>query len=139
VIVTLVVLAYILWNQLQVRVARQNLTLPLILIVIGAGDLSQYAARHVITPADAETLAASLLFIAIGLGAVRAYTVKLWRDGGKVLRQGTYITLALWLAGTAVHVGLESLARGASATDLLYLGLTLAAQRLVLQVRVRNL
>ena len=54
-------------------------------------------------------------------------------------RQGTYVTVGLWLAGTAVHIGLDSLAHGAAATDLLYLGLTLGSQRLVLAMRARRL
>ena len=91
-IVTLAILGYILWNQMQIRTARTTLTLPLVLVVLGVANLSQYLPGQPLTAQGTWLLAASLLFAAIGLGALRAYTVRLWRDGGKVLLQGTYVT-----------------------------------------------
>jgi GAF domain-containing protein len=139
VVVTLVVLGYILWNQLQVRIVRSSMLLPVVLLLLGAANLTQYTARHPFSSSDIAILAASLLLLAIGLGAARAYTVRLWRDGDKIFRQGSYVTVLLWLVGTALHIGVESLAHGAATTDLLYLGLTLVTQRMVLSVRASRL
>ncbi len=139
IVVSVVILGYIVWNQIRVRRVRTAMVLPVILIVLGAGDLSRYVGRHGLSAADMAVLAVSFLFVAIGLGAVRAYTVRLWQDGGNVLRQGTYVTILLWLAGAAIHVGVDSLVHSAAATYLLYLGLTLGSQRLVLAARAKRL
>ncbi len=47
-------------------------------------------------------------------------------------------TAALWVVGAGIHAALDAAAHAGSAGDLLYLGVTLAAQRLVLRVRARR-
>lgn len=137
--IALLVLAYILWNQLRRRVLRTALVFPFVLLVLGIANLSQYLRSAAWTDLDMAILAASLLFVAIGLGALRAYTVLIWVEGGKVWRQGTYVTAGLWMAGAAIHAGLDAVAHGAAATYLLYLGLTFLAQRLVLERRAKGI
>ena len=83
-------------------------------------------------------LGALLVFDAAGLGAVRALTVRLWRSGGVVLRQGTWVTMVLWVVGAGVHALVGALANISDSTLLIYLGVTLAAQQLVLQARVQG-
>lgn len=137
--ITLVVFGFILRSQLQVRVARTSLTLPAVLGLVGAVQFGQGAGREPLSDAGIALLGASFLILAIGLGAVRAYTVRLWRDGGKVLRQGTWVTASLWIVGAALHAVVDAQAHSAAATYLLYLGLTLAAQRIVVGARARRL
>ena len=47
-------------------------------------------------------------------------------------------TAALWVVGAGIHAALDAAAHAGSASDLLYLGVTLAAQRLVLRARARR-
>jgi len=137
--VSLVLLAYFLWNQLRVRRVSSRLTLPVLLIVLGAVQLSQYASVHPLSPTAMALILGSFLFVAIGLGAVRAYTVRVWRKDGQLWRQGTYVTAALWIGGAAIHLLLDRAAGATAASDLLYLGLTLTAQRLVLEARAKRM
>lgn len=80
------------------------------------------------------------------LGAVRALTVRVWRQDGQLLRKGTWITAALWVISFAAHLGYDYLVAGhvaagkngsnvGDATILLYLVVTLAVQRYVLMTR----
>jgi hypothetical protein len=59
-------------------------------------------------PAVTMLLVLLLSFDDVGLGAVRGYTVRVWRDGQRWLRQGTWTTIALWLAGSAIHVAVDN-------------------------------
>jgi hypothetical protein len=77
-------------------------------------------------------------FDAVGLGAVRAMTVRLWREGGAVLARSQWVTVALWLAGFGIHAGVDAAAHISSNSELLYIGVTWAAQRLVLSARARH-
>lgn len=132
------VLAYLLWNQLQVRPARTRQTFPIVLVVVGAATFYSYAKVHPLSVGAEIAIGASLLLLALGLGAVRAYTVKLWMDGSQLMRQGTLVTAALWIVGLGLHLALERAVGAAAASDVLYLGLTLLAQRLVLQSRMAS-
>ncbi len=138
-LLSVAVLLLILWRQRQVRRMRGGKTLPIVLAVIGLGSLSSYARAH---PVSAEQLAwvvAILALDAVGLGAVRAYTVRLWTDvSGQTWRQGTWWTIALWLVGIAAHIVADGAAGVGSASALLYLGLTLTVQRLVLGTRAQR-
>ena len=134
-IVSVAVLLYVVWSQLQVRPARTRQGLPIALIVLGAASLYAYNLAHPLSHGADALIGASLLFVAIGLGAVRAYTVKVWLEGGQLMRQGTWLTAALWVGGMALHLALDHAAGDAGASGLLYLGLTLLAQRMALQSR----
>jgi hypothetical protein len=83
---------------------------------------------------------------AIGLGIVRGLTVKIWTAGNWVLRQGTPVTMALWLVSLAVHFAGDFFGSHAhdgtgleSASFLLYLGLTLGVQTAVVHRRAQPL
>jgi hypothetical protein len=71
--------------------------------------------------------------------------VRLWLEDGRLLRQGTYLTAALWLAAIAIHLGGDRLiaphdaARIGAVSLLLYLGVSLATQRAMLGERARRL
>lgn len=138
-LVSLAVLAWLLYGQLRARPLTGSFSVPLILCAVGVAALVSASRVHPMTPATLAILAALLIGDASLLGALRAYTVRLWQDGGRVMRQGTWLTLLLWIAGVAIHVWIGQ-AGGIGTSDLLlYLGVTLAAQRLVLQARARHL
>jgi drug/metabolite transporter (DMT)-like permease len=137
IVVSVAVLVFILYRQVQVRRTAPNMVLPLVLTVLGVAFLAQGSNRP--TGAKIGILIALLAVDAVGLGAVRAWTVKLWRDSQGALRQGTWVTVVLWLVGLGIHEGVDALAHIPDSSTLLYLGVTLAAQQAVLQARVNRL
>ena len=136
---SLAVLAFILYRQRQVRVVSTKLTFPAVLALLGLGSLSGAGEAHPLSATDLAVLAILLAGDAVGLGAVRAYSVRLWRAGESVLRQGTWLTLGLWVVGAAMHAAVDGLDHLGSGSLLLYLGVTYGAQRLVLRRRVAEL
>lgn len=137
--VVLLVIVFVLWRQRQARRFRGRLLLPVALALVGVVALSTYAQAHPLSAGQAAWLALLLLLDAVGLGAVRAYTVRLWLDEeGQAWSQGTWWTIGLWLVGIVAHVLADGADGAGSASALLYLGLTLTAQRLVLAARVRG-
>jgi len=143
-----VVVAWLLWRQLKVRRVWPRLTLRLaaFLCVIGIIELLSYTGSHHTTGEAVGVLALSFVVGAVVLGALRAVTVKLWRAGPVVLRQGTWVTMALWVVSLGLHFSagawLDSL-RGqsglASASLLLWLGITYGVQNAVVHRRAERL
>lgn len=137
-VVSVAVLCYVLYRQRQVRVLQTALLLPVVLGVVGLVSVLSDAKSHPLSAGQVAVLVALLLADAVALGAVRAFTVRTWRDGEQVLRQGSWLTVGLWLVGVAVHEGALAAVRIDSSSLLLYVGLTLGAQRLVLDARARS-
>jgi hypothetical protein len=144
-----VVLVWVLLRQVAVRPVPRviRLGLPVIVGVIGLFGLTSYASshQHIAGSAWAWVLG-TLLVGAIGLGIVRGLTVKIWTAGHWVLRQGTPVTMALWLVSLAVHFAGDVFGSHAhdgsgleSASFLLYLGLTLGVQTAVVHRRAQPL
>lgn len=138
VVISLAVLVYLLYRQRQVRPLQSRLLFPLVLGVIGLVGLLSDTKTHPLSSVQVVVLVALMLVDAIGLGAVRAFTVRLWRDGDRLLRQGSWLTVGLWLVGVAVHEGTLAVAHIDSSSLLLYMGLTLGVQRIVLEGRGRR-
>jgi hypothetical protein len=59
-------------------------------------------------------IAASLAAGAL-LGALRATTVRVWREQERFMRQGTWLTAVLWLVSVGGHVGAAQLLSGSAA------------------------
>lgn len=137
IVISVAVLVLILYRQVQIRRAAPNMVLPLILLVLGVVGLEQGSSRP--TAGKLGILVALLAVDAVGLGALRAWTVKLWPDGQGVLRQGTWVTVALWLVGLGIHEAVDVIAHIPGSSTFLYLGVTFLAQQLVLQSRVSRL
>ena len=138
-IVSLAILAFILYRQLTVRsLSKDNLVAPIILIIAGISSQSSYNHTHPLTTSGVVTLVAVLVLDSVALGAVRALTVRIWRADGRVLRQGTWLTAAIWIAQVAIHAVVDAVAKIGNGSILLSLGLTLVAQYLVLLARARN-
>ena len=144
ILVGLVVLAWLLWRQTQKRPVREDRkpTVLLILLVLGVLQLSTYFKSASSSGLVVGLLVGSLV-LAAGFGVVRGYTVRLWRQDGQLFRQGTWLTIVLWVVAIGVHIGLDLLidgnAKGLSgASILLYLAVSLGAQRLVVQSRANH-
>lgn len=145
IVIGLVVLAWLLWRQTQRRPVREDRkpTVLLILLVLGVVALGAYFKTAPATGLAIALLAGSLV-LAAGFGVVRGYTVRLWQQDGQFFRQGTWLTIVLWLVAIGSHIGLDALidsgAKGlGSASILLYLAVSLGTQRLVVQSRATRL
>ena len=141
-LIGLVVLAFILYRQLQARPVRDSMRLPPIVAIIGVVQLVQYGHHGT---GVAVALAGSLVLAAV-FGAIRAPTVRVWVDGGQAWRQGTWLTAVLWVVSLGVHLGYDYLVEGkgsqsglGSASLLLYFGVTFTIQRLILQASARRI
>jgi hypothetical protein len=144
-LIGLAVLALILYRQLQVRPVRASFRLPLILAIIGVVELTQFLHHSHHTATIYAALAGSLVLAAI-TGAIRAMTVRVWIQAGQALRQGTWITAALWIASLAAHLGYDYLVDGkgpqsglGTASLTLYFAVTYTIQRLILQAKAQRI
>jgi hypothetical protein len=138
-VVGLIVLALLLYRQLRVRAVQSTLVLPGVLALLGLFDLSNYVNHHPLSTTAIATLLFSLLVFAIGLGVARAWTVRLWMAGGQAMRQGTWLTVVLWLAAVGLHLAVDSTSKVGAASLIFYLGLSLGAQQLAVRWRARHM
>jgi hypothetical protein len=130
------VLVFVLLRQVRVRPVRRVFQprLPLVLGVIGFLEMLSYAGGHHVSPSAWFWVLGSMLVGALGLGALRGLSMRVWASDGWVVRQGNALTMALWLVSILVHFvadagGTNSGAAGLEgASFLLYLGLTLSMQ-----------
>jgi hypothetical protein len=145
-IVGIAVLVLFLGIQLRTRRLSESYRLSIILVVIGIVEFANFLKGH---PNHDGGIAAALvgsLVIAAVFGAIRALTVRVWRENGQLLRKGTWITAVLWILSLAAHLGYDDLVAGhitgknggnvGDATVLLYLVVTLTIQRFILLNRV---
>lgn len=149
-IIWIAALAWLLYRQTQRRPIGRGSgarggrrQIAVILLVLGALELAVFARHHHIGAAAVGVLALSFL-VGAALGVARGFTVRLEFDGGQLYRQGTLLTVALWLLAVGLHLASEPLVRDAggssgtsSATMLLYLALSLTIQSRVLAHRAR--
>jgi len=147
-VIAVVVVGLVVRRQLLTRPVRPNgsLIAPAVLGVLGALGIAFGVASvikyHPLTALPVVLLVVSMA-IAVGFGAARARTVRVWRGSqGEVLRKGTAATTALWLASVGVHVVLGLWIDHAAGAGLLgtasvyaYLAISLGMQNLLLRGR----
>ncbi|GAA1818945.1 hypothetical protein [Actinomadura chokoriensis] len=136
--------ALVLYRQLRTRPVdeRRMYTVPLVLAVVALAQGGLIDRGH---PALSAALLAGEAVAAVGLGVLRAVTVRLWReDDGTLWRRGTGWTLAAWLVSVAVRAGFAGAGyaagiRPAAGGVLLFLTAMLLAQSLVVVRRAHGL
>jgi hypothetical protein len=149
IVVGLAVVAWLIMRQLRVRPFDEAKPYRIVVILgaIGLLETARYLQAHPLGTSVYLVVLAGLL-LAGGFGYLRALTVRVWRrTDGVLVSQGNLLTAGLWLAGIGVHLGLDLLlgrishpAAGlGSVSLLLYLAVTLAAQRWVITGRARRL
>lgn len=149
----LAALAWLLYRQVQRRpiggrspgagrAGRRPIVV--VLLLVGTVQFVAFAGHHYFSASSIAILCLSFL-IGAGLSIVRGFTLRLWVEHGQLLRQGTAITVLLWLVAVGLHLTSEQLIRGAggpsgagSASMLLYLALSLTIQTQVLRHRART-
>ncbi|MGW7532157.1 hypothetical protein [Amycolatopsis sp. NPDC054798] len=144
ILIGLVVLAWLMWRQLQARRADRPPVVLLVISVLGVASLGVAIAKTTPTTAAILLLAASFV-LAAGFGVARGYTMRIWRSDGTLWRQGNWLTAVLWLVSFGVHLGLDfavdavNEAKGlGGASILLYLAVSLVAQRLTVRSRAHD-
>jgi hypothetical protein len=136
------VLIFVLLRQIRaVPVPRTYAPrLPLVLGLIGLFAIASYTGDHHHIASSAWAWVVGTLVVGgIGLGALRAISMRLWESNGWVVRQGGAVTMALWLVSLVVHFVGAGASGLVAASFLVYLGLTLGVQQYVLVRRARPL
>jgi hypothetical protein len=142
-IIGLVVLAWLIYRQLQVRNVRDSSNWILLIVLAGYGLVTtvDVANKHHPSTGVVALLVASLLISGV-FGAIRAATVRIWADNGQLLRQGTWLTALLWIVSIAVHLGFDVAMDKAggpkglgTASIMLYLAITWGVQSVIVQRR----
>jgi hypothetical protein len=145
----ILVLALIIVRQVQTRQVRTDtpVVLRTLLVVWAvAGLFFGLASVHFAVPVEAVALLAAMLLTACLAGWVRALTIKLWAgEDGQAMRQGTVLTVVLWLASFSAHYGLAvwldhlvGTGQLGRATIFVYLAISLTTQEIVLRRRARH-
>lgn len=142
-----VVLIFVLLRQVRVvpvpRVYHPRL--PIILGIIGLLELTSYAGDHHVSSTAWAWVLGTMLVGALGLGALRGLSMRVWAANGWVVRQGNAVTMALWLVSVLVHFVGDTGSTQAGGADLLgasfllYLGLTLGVQYYLVYRRAQPL
>jgi len=134
ILLDVVVALYILRRQRRIRPVPRvlSLRLPVVLGVIGLAQVLSYTGAHHVTGDDVGWVLGTLVVGAVVLGAVRALTVRIWTSNNWVLRQGTWLTMGLWVVSLGLHfiagVGAQHAGAGSleASSFLLYLSATYA-------------
>ena len=147
-VIGLAVLALVLYRQLATRRLSESYRLSIILAVIGAVEFVNFLKGHPGNPSGITEAVVGSLVLAAVFGVARAITVKVWRQGGQLMRKGTWVTAILWIVAVAAHYGYDDLVAGhltgkngssvGNATVLLYLVISLTVQQFVLLARVQR-
>ncbi len=122
---------------------RPLVVLPVLLAAMGTSNLAQQPAT---APAAIAVLVVNVA-IAAALGLWRGTRIRMWRDAtDTILRQATLLTLALWLVALALRALTAIIGHASgSASSVgigelpLFLGITFAAQNLVVWARAQSL
>lgn len=141
----IVVLGLLIFRQLAPRrVSASSLRIMLILGVIGVAELAGFLHKH----HGGTTLDAALggsLVLALVFGVLRAMTTRIWQQDGSAWSQGNWLTALLWVLALGAHLGYDALldqhhgtAGLGEATLVLYLAVSLGAQRLIVMQRARG-
>ncbi len=158
----LAVLVFVLAGQVRAK-PLSGFKLPLILVVIGAWQAGAFLVgggqrlaeilkgqrSFAVTVPDGKiaivALTGSLVIAAVG-AAIRVPTFRLWWQDGQYWRKGTAVTVVLWLVSLGAHLLYEGItARDsaltglAAATTVLYFGVSLGIQRLLLAARTARI
>jgi len=139
------VLFFVLLRQARpVPVARVfKPRLPVFLAVLGMFSMFSYSGDHHVSTSAWGWVLGTLLVGALGLGALRGLSMRVFAGNGWVLRQGTAVTMVLWFVSLLVQLvagaGTQGAGGLAGAGFLLWLGLTLATQYYVVHRRAEPL
>jgi hypothetical protein len=131
-VVGVLVLIPVLLRQIRVApVPRAYVPrLPIVLGVVGLFAMTSYAGDHHVTSSDWSWVVGTLVG-AVVLGGLRGVSTRVWDTNGWVVRRANLVTMALWLVTLVLQFAGDAAAGLVGASFLIFLGLTMAAQRYV--------
>jgi hypothetical protein len=140
IVITLAVLAWVLYQQTVARpvTVRRLWFLPGILVVLGVISLSNLQGH---LGSTADTYIAVDLVSSVALGALRGCFIRVYGQDGVMWRQGSAVTIALWVVSIAVRLGIGLLAANAGVGNVsdaaleVAFGLSLAGQNGIVAFR----
>ena len=139
-IVSILVIIFIAFKQLQPKKIKVDSKGKYIILLLG-----MYDAYMAITNKQLQInyktilgLIFTLVVLAGGFAFFRAYTCKVWKKNNQYYQQGNYITLALWAIMIILHAIIDRVILGLDATFILYLGISLVVQHLVLLNKIKE-
>jgi hypothetical protein len=141
VVIAVAVLAWVLYRQTVARPVsvRQLWLLPGILVVIGVTSLSKVDHGHYTSTAVFYIVLD--LVTSLAAGAIRGCFVRVFDRDGVMWRQGSKVTMTLWVVSIAIRVIIALLASNAGVGNVsdasldVAFGLSLAAQNGVVAYR----
>src|SRR5947209_14777096 len=94
-----IVLIFVLLGQSRIGVVRRDFRprLPVFLGVIGLFAMFAYAGDHHVSGSAWAWVLGTLAVGALGVGALRGLSMRVWSSNNWVVRQGTTATMLLWL------------------------------------------
>lgn len=152
-VIWVILLLWIFMRQIRPRPVSRHLRGPLLLVAIGivnfAGSVLPAGPGAGPNPAAVTVTSLSpmgfaVLIVGVLLGVARGVTVRVWSEGATVMRQGTWITVLLWLVAVGVRLAADLTGTigtsgvGQPAYLFFYLALSLAAQQLTVAERARK-
>jgi hypothetical protein len=141
-LVALAVVGWLVSRQLRARRIRENLTfLPIALIVLS------FLPPGPVEPKPLAIALFAVTLVAVGaLGYLRGMSMKVWVDNaGQGWRQGTALTVVLWIVTIVIRLGDDLLQKYVLNIDVrpgaiwLSLAVTFGVQALISQQRARGL
>ncbi|GKS55454.1 hypothetical protein IGJ91_002225 [Enterococcus sp. DIV0765f] len=126
----LLIVIWVIINQLRPKEIDMNSKGKYVLFFIGLYTFynSVQSGDFIFTPFSTIGLVFVLLFLAVGLAFLRAYTSRVWKEGGILYSQGTWKTVVIWIVMIVFHAITDHFIKGLNATFLLYIGISLITQ-----------
>lgn len=129
-LIDLLIVIWVIINQLRPKEVDLNSKGKYVLFFIGLytfynGVLS---GDFIFTPFSTLGLVFVLLFLAVGLAFLRAYTSRVWKADGLLYSQGTWKIVVIWLVMIVLHMVADHFIKGLNDTFLLYIGISLITQ-----------
>jgi hypothetical protein len=147
-LLSLAFLGLLLYRQRQVRPVPRSVRprSSLVFGLIGLVVFVEFLNGGVTVGAVPWAILAASFALGIGLALVRAHTVRIWLRDRRLVRQGSWWTVALWVVAVVTHVvaGVLIVATGGprglgSATGMIYLAIASLAQQVAVVRRGREM
>lgn len=139
-IILILVIALIFYVQLHPRPLRGTNRYIILITVMGIVLLAIaiWQEKFHLTQLNLILLFTSLICLSIFCGIWRAMTCKLWEKDGVLYRQARWSTMGIWVLTVILHSLMTHFNPELYYTMIIYLALSLIAQKVTLVLRHRN-